>query len=61
MIEQLANAMMIHDIPEYIRSDDVSEFIAKKLRSWLSCIGVKTASGRMAYVKALTAPSETTF
>jgi len=35
--------LMIHGIPEYIRSDDGPEFIAKELRSWLSSIGVKTA------------------
>ncbi|MBU3632014.1 IS3 family transposase [Polynucleobacter sp. AP-Feld-500C-C5] len=43
VIEQLANAMMIHGIPQYIRSDNGPEFIAKELRSWLSGIGVKTA------------------
>jgi putative transposase len=32
-IKQLANTMMIHDIPEYIRSDNGPEFIAKELRS----------------------------
>jgi transposase InsO family protein len=35
--------MMIHGIPEYIRSDNSPEFIAKELRIWLSGIGVKTA------------------
>ncbi|OIM97159.1 integrase [Polynucleobacter sp. QLW-P1DATA-2] len=43
VIEQLANAMVLHGIPEYIRSDNGPEFIAKELRSWLSGIGVKTA------------------
>ena len=43
MIEQLANAMIDNGIPECIRSDNVPEFIAKELRSWLSGIGVKTA------------------
>lgn len=42
MIEQLATAMITHGIPEYIRSDNGPELIAKKLRSWLSDIGVKT-------------------
>lgn len=43
VIEQLANAMITHSIPEYIRSDNGPEFIAKELRKWLSGIGVKTA------------------
>ncbi|MBU3606989.1 IS3 family transposase [Polynucleobacter nymphae] len=43
VIEQLANAMIENGIPEYIRSDNGPEFIAKDLRSWLSGIGVKTA------------------
>ena len=43
VIEQLANAMILNDISEYIRSDNGPEFIAKDPRSWLSGIGVKTA------------------
>jgi putative transposase len=43
VIEQLAKAMIDNGIPEYIRSDNAPEFIAKDLRSWLSGIGVKTA------------------
>ena len=43
VIEQLADAMMIHGLPEYIRSDNDPEFIAKELSSWLSGIGVKAA------------------
>jgi transposase InsO family protein len=42
VIEQVANDMIIPDIPEYIRSDNGLEFIAQELRSWLSGIGVKT-------------------
>jgi putative transposase len=43
VIEQLVNAMIANGIPEYIRSDNDPEFIAKELRNWLSGIGVKTA------------------
>jgi putative transposase len=43
VIEQLANAMITHGIPSYIRSDNGPEFIANKLRAWLNQIGVKTA------------------
>jgi len=66
-IDQLANAMIIHGIPKYVRSDNDPEFIAKELRSWLSGIGVKTACigravlGKMAFVKPLTIPLEITF
>jgi len=43
VIEQLADVMLINGIPEYIRSDNGPEFIAKELRKWLGGIGVKTA------------------
>lgn len=43
VIAQLANAMIIHGIPQYIRSDNGPEFIATRLRQWLQHIGVKTA------------------
>ena len=43
VIEQLANTMITHGIPEHIRSDNGPEFIAKELITWLSGIGVKTA------------------
>ena len=35
--------MIDNGIPQYIRSDNGPEFIAKDLRKWLSGIGVKTA------------------
>ena len=31
-----------YGVPDYVRSDNGSEFIAKKLRKWFSNIGVKT-------------------
>ena len=43
VIEQLAHAMIVHGIPEHIRSDNGPEFIATRLRNWLENIGVKTA------------------
>ncbi len=43
VIEQLVHAMILHGIPQYIRSDNGPEFIAKELRSWLQGVGVKTA------------------
>ena len=34
--------MIEHGIPEYIRSDNGPEFVAKQLRKWLVRIGAKT-------------------
>jgi transposase InsO family protein len=42
VIEALADTMLIHGTPEYLRSDNGSEFIAKKLRKWLRDLGVIT-------------------
>ena len=42
LIETLADVMLIHGVPEHIRSDNGPEFVAKKLRSWLSAVGAKT-------------------
>ena len=39
VIDTLADAMITHGIPEYIRSDDGPEFVAKDLRRWLADIG----------------------
>lgn len=35
--------MLLHGTPEYLRSDNGPEFIAKKLRRWLQTAGVITA------------------
>ena len=43
MIEQLADAMIIHGMPEHIRSNNDPEFVAARLRKWLKNIEVKTA------------------
>ena len=40
VIEVLADLMMIHGCPEFIRSDNGPEFIAKALRKWLDDLGV---------------------
>ena len=42
LIETLADVMLVKGIPEYIRSDNGPEFVAKKLRKWLSDVGAKT-------------------
>jgi putative transposase len=42
VLEALAELFLSRGVPEYIRSDNGSEFIAKKLRSWLEKVEVKT-------------------
>jgi transposase InsO family protein len=42
VIEVLADAMIHRGIPEYIRSDNGPEFVAKELRKWLAATGAKT-------------------
>ena len=42
VIEVLADAMIEHGIPEYIRSDNGPEFVARELRKWLAQTGAKT-------------------
>ena len=41
--EQLANVMIIHSIPDQIRSDNSPEFITIEIRKLLSCAGVKAS------------------
>ena len=42
LIEVLADAMIEHGIPEYIRSDNAPEFAARELRKWLARTGATT-------------------
>jgi transposase InsO family protein len=42
VIDTLSDAMILHGIPEYIRSDNGPEFVAKNLRKWLGRTGSKT-------------------
>lgn len=43
VIEALSKLMILKGCPEYMRSDNGSEFTANKLRKWLSNVGVITA------------------
>jgi transposase InsO family protein len=42
VINVLSETMIIRGTPEYLRSDNGPEFIAKKLRKWLADVGVIT-------------------
>jgi putative transposase len=42
VLECLEGLFVRHDVPEYLRSDNGSEFTAKAVRQWLSRIGVQT-------------------
>ncbi len=43
VIEALSKLMILKGCPEYLRSDNGSEFTANKLRKWLSNVGIITA------------------
>jgi putative transposase len=43
VLETLADLMILRRPPDYIRSDNGPEFIAKTLREWIAAVGSKTA------------------
>ena len=56
VIEQLAELMLLHGTPEYLRSDNGPEFTAKKVRKWLDNAGVISsleAPGRTVIARVL--------
>ena len=42
VIEAMADAMIVHGVPEHIRSDNGPEMTAKIVRQWLASVGAKT-------------------
>ena len=42
VIETLADLMLVRGIPEYLRSDNGPEFVARELRKWLASLGTGT-------------------
>jgi putative transposase len=42
VIEELADVMLLRGIPDYMRSDNGPEFVAKEVRSWLAKLGTGT-------------------
>ena len=43
VLDVLTDLFIIRGSPEYIRSDNGPEFVAKSLRNWISAVGAKTA------------------
>jgi len=43
VLETLSTLFITEGVPDYIRSDNGSEFTAKVLREWIESVGVKTA------------------
>jgi hypothetical protein len=58
-----ADVMVERGVPEFIRSDNGPEMVAKTLRSWLARVGTSLpeAHGRTATTRALTANSGTSY
>ncbi len=43
VLETLAELMLERGVPEHIRSDNGSEFVAQAVRDWIAAVGAKTA------------------
>lgn len=43
VVDALTDLFIMRGPPEFIRSDNGAEFIAKKVRAWISAVGAKTA------------------
>ncbi len=44
VLERLAELFVGRGVPEYLRSDNGSEFTARVVRDWLKAVGVRTFS-----------------
>ena len=43
VVDALTDLFILRGVPEYIRSDNGPEFIAKNVRDWITAVGSKTA------------------
>ncbi len=43
VVDALTDLLILRGPPEFIRSDNGAEFIAKKVRAWIGAVGAKTA------------------
>ena len=43
VVDALTDLFILRGPPEFIRSDNCAEFIARKVRAWIGAVGAKTA------------------
>ena len=43
VIDSLSDPFIVRGAPEYVRSDNGPEFVAKAVREWITAVGAKTA------------------
>jgi putative transposase len=43
VVDALTDLFILRGSPEYMRSDNGAEFIAKRVRAWIGAVGAKTA------------------
>ncbi len=43
VVEALTDLLILRGPPKFIRFDNGAEFVAEKVRAWISAVGVKTA------------------
>jgi len=43
VVDALTDLFILRGPPEFMRSDNGAEFIAKKVRAWIGAVGAKTA------------------
>ena len=46
VLDRLAELFVDRGVPEFIRSDNGSEFMAQAVRDWLQAVGVRTLYNR---------------
>ena len=67
VVDALTDLFTLRGPPAYIRSDNGPEFVAEKVRKWITAVGAKTAfiepghRGRMGIVRASMLGSGTDF
>ncbi len=44
VIDVLSDLFILRGVPEYVRSDNRPEFIARAVQDWIKAVGAKTAT-----------------